>query len=252
MSNDAPMCSPPLYAAKCGAAQCTAKMPHGLDVSRAAVVAAVVELEAEGMTCQSLNTSLDLLTSMLGVDMRPRKPKLAREIASCVQSLLDQNSLRRGALEHSTAKTKRGKRKRAEAKVEADASTASASTADPPKDPFGARARSRLDPGARPPCVVCGRTLLPAERMSFCGNCHGFACDDGFARHCGSYFAPKREEYRQLLHGPLGDSREEADAFYQQDLAAYRRACDARAEFPDDDRGLFTCYPCWKMWREGE
>jgi hypothetical protein len=111
------------------------------------------------------------------------------------------------------------------------------------KDPYGKRATSLLD-GSDPACVVCKRTAR-VERMSFCGHCQGFACDDGHGQNCGSYWAPQRHEY-----DACGVEADEADRFYREDRADYEAACSARGEFPDEDIGLFTCGPCWKKWRE--
>ena len=119
------------------------------------------------------------------------------------------------------------------------------------KDPYGERARAQLGFDARPPCVVCSRTSLPADRMSFCGACRGFACDDGFARHCGFYFAPRRDDHRHLLHSAM--DAEMAARHHEMDMADYNRACELRGEYPEPEKGLFTCYPCAKiLWQGGD
>lgn len=112
------------------------------------------------------------------------------------------------------------------------------------KDPYGERA-TRLLGGKDAACVVCRRTHR-VERMSFCGHCGGFACDDGHGQTCGSYWAPQRHEYSTAIFG----STAECDRFYLEDRAEYEAACEARGEFPDEEFGIFTCEPCWKKWRE--
>ena len=73
------------------------------------------------------------------------------------------------------------------------------------------------------------------------------ARDSSSSSQTARHFERIREGERDL--GICG-SAEAASRYYMEDAAVYKRACEERGEFPDEDIGLFTCEPCWKKWRE--